>query len=299
MRSSIYIITEIGDISLTEDFGLYVESPPKIVSAVRKTSVLNIPGASQPLVRNLGGAENIQRVYDVFIDPESASGAWRRMNSEGVTRGMLGMLAFDVPDFQKNLYGIERGYFRLTDDYISNLDDYSFYFKARFNGGVEFENSFLRRGRGKLVFDCVPRMYIKSKPTDTEYKTELTNVGTSLERKSMAIVNPFGLYARGDPLIRIEFQSNVNYLTLTVNGYEMLINLHKHGADAEVLVIDSELKNCWYETNEQKINGNADVTFNTDFKFPELISLPAVITAKTTSGIVDKITVIGRWYIVV
>lgn len=288
MRSCFYI----NNANYSMLYGIYVETPPTIISAKRKTNVIDIPGASQPLVRYLGGAENIQRAYEIFIDPHTSIGA-NGTKSEFITRFVLGNIA-------EMTTRADEGFIKLSDDYIKNLGNYSFYFKARYNGGAEFQNAFLRRGRGTIIFDCVPRMYIDSKTTDPEYETVLGSVGTQLVTEEMPSVSPFGMtIGRGDPLITISFSANVNYLTLTVDGYEMLINLHKHGIESERLYIDCELKNCWYETVGQKINGNADVTFNTDFKFPELTSYRPIITAKTTSGTVNEIAVRGRWYIVI
>lgn len=280
----------INNRAATYIYGVQIETPPRIVSAVRKASVIDIPGGSQPLVRDLGGAEMIQRVYDVFIDPSRAilslSGA------EYQTRQFLCMLLSESVT--------DAGFFKLSDSYIRDISDYNYFFKARFAGGAEFENVFSRRSRGQLIFDCVPRMYIDSKSTDPEYETVLESVGTQLVTEEMPSVSPLGMrIGRGDPLITIYFSSNVNYLTLTVDGFEMLINLHKHGDESERLYIDCELKNCWYETYGQKINGNADVTFNTDYKFPTLTSFRPIITAQTTSGTVNEIAVRGRWYVVI
>ena len=270
-------------------FGVRIETPPRIVSAVRKASVLDIPGSSQPLVRDLGGAEMIQRVYDVFIDPSRAI-----LNSlssaEYQTRQFLGLLSS---------YGVTgTGFFKLSDSYIRDLGGENYYFKARLAGGEEFENVFARRGRGQLVFDCVPRMYLDAASGSDEEKTVLENVGTTLVTKRMPYVDPIGISpASGDPRIEITFSASVNYLNLTVDGIEMRINLTKHGAGEEKLIIDSELKNCWYESAGGSLyKGNGDVTLNTDYKFPTITTYGPTITAQTTSGTVDEIAVYGRWY---
>lgn len=271
-------------------FGIFIERPPSIESAVRDVQKIEIPGSNTPFLKDNGTYGLINRSYDIALSPKFASILAPGGNS----------VEANVRNFLSFLQKLSNTYSSLSDSYLSSASDqYALSFMARYAGGADVSNELLKFGRATINFECLPKTFVKKKGYDNdENYVTISDITTTEKTARIYRPNPFILTpSESYPLIRVTFESNA-LLTLDVGGVPIVCELKRHDEEyQEYLHIDCETKNAWYETANGMINANEDITVG---EFPYFYDQDSYLirASKGASGVVGSVYVEGRWFFV-
>lgn len=278
-----------GELS-SRPFGVFIERPPSIESAVRDVQKIEIPGSNTPFLKNNGTYGMINRSYDIALSPKFAYFVAPGGNSvEANVRAFLSALQIYSATYKS-----------LTDSYLSAASDtYILSFMARYAGGADVSNELLKFGRATINFECLPKTFVEKKGYDNDENSVTINDIRTTERTARIYrPNPFIMTpCVSYPLIKVTFESNA-LLTLDIGGVPIVCELKRHDeAYQEYLCIDCETKNAWYETATGIINANEDITVG---EFPYFADQDSYLirASKGASGVVTSVYIEGRWFFV-
>lgn len=119
----------------SEDFGLRIESYPKIPVPQRYVDTFEVPGRSGALHYEHDAFKNISCAYECYYHNPSKTAA---QSAQEIKAWLAG----------------SSGYQRLRDAY-----DPEFYRLARFDKSTDIETALKRYGRLTITFDCKPQRY--------------------------------------------------------------------------------------------------------------------------------------------
>lgn len=235
---------------------ILVEHQPKYKYPEREYEVTHIPGRNGDLVIDRGSYMNVQREYELAFGDE-VEGHYTQMAN----------------DLSRWLHS-GKGYLRLEDTYEPD-----YYRLAMYKEEGDIENILHSAGRITINFECKPQRYLKSGDNVLTYTSS-----------QQIILNPTNYTARPKIKVYGSGEGVIGFTPITDNG-TVESNITISNIDGYV-IIDSELYDCYKESDAGNINKNGTILFNRG-SFPEL---GAGNTRLTFTGGITKVEVTPRWW---
>ena len=203
----------------SDNFGMYISTPPKRPFPERKATTYSVPGLSGDLVVDENAWKNVQITYKVYV---------------------IGVANEDIDITYRNIAAWlvgTAGYCYLTDDYDPNYK-----MLARVVNGFDMlRNLEDNKGKADIVFDCKPQKYPK---------TDEVLTGTFYANNPLTLTYPSGTGLL-PAYPKIELLNKGAYDFLHVTAGNLTVNIGSTAAINKI-VIDFETQSVYNAYNNSK-----------------------------------------------